>query len=147
MSLFRLSGAVRRNPAVEAWFAGAVRLDREVDALLGDPDDALRRLARTWFERIRACGEDVCELVHDRCPMACVGDATFAYVNVFKAHVNVGFFYGALLDDPARLLEGAGKRMRHTKLRLTEPVNEVALSELIAAAYRDIRARLESEGA
>ena len=54
---------------------------------------------------------------------------------------------GAAQDDPARLLEGAGKRMRHVKLRSAQQVNAAALSELIAAAYRDIRLRLGSEGA
>ncbi|HXQ13796.1 MAG TPA: DUF1801 domain-containing protein [Caulobacteraceae bacterium] len=145
--LFRLSGGVRRDPEVDAWFAGAVRLDPEIDAWLAEPADALRRIARTWFDHMRGCGDDVRELVHDRYPVACVGDAAFGYVNAFKAHVNVGFFYGATLDDPAGLLEGAGKRMRHAKVRLAQPVNEPALSELIATAYRDIRLRLGSEGA
>jgi hypothetical protein len=71
-----------------------------------------------------------------------VGDAPFAYVNAFKAHANVGFFYGASLADPARLLEGEGKRMRHVKLRPGQDVKEEALGELIAAAYDDIRRRL-----
>ncbi|HEY5070599.1 MAG TPA: DUF1801 domain-containing protein [Caulobacteraceae bacterium] len=144
--LFRLSGAVRRDAAIDAWFRGAVRLDRAIDAWLGEPDDTLRGVARTWFERLRGAGGDVRELIHDGCPVACVEDAPFAYVNVFKAHVNVGFFHGAALDDPARLLEGAGKRMRHVKLRAAGPVDAAALSELIAAAYRDIRLRLGSEG-
>ena len=47
-----------------------------------------------------------------------------------------------MLDDPAGLLEGAGKRMRHVKLRWGRPINDAALSELIAAAYRDIGVRL-----
>ena len=71
-------------------------------------------------------------------------DAAFGYVNAFRAHVNVGFFYGAALDDPAGLLEGTGKRMRHVKLRWGQQVNAAALSELVAAAYRDIRLRLKS---
>ena len=144
--LFRLSGAVERDPEVDAWFAGTVRLDPQIDAWLAEPADELRRIARTWFDQMRACGPDVRELVHDGFPVACVGDAAFGYVNAFKAHVNVGFFYGAMLDDPAGLIEGAGKRMRHVKVRWGEPVNTDALSELIAAAYRDIRLRLKSEG-
>ena len=101
-------------------------------------------MARPWFERMRACGTDVRELVHDGCPTACVGDAAFGYVGAFSAHVNVGFFHGAALDDPAGLLEGAGKRMRHVKLRWGQPVDTAALNELIEAAYRDIRLRLDS---
>ena len=142
--LFRLSGAVRRDPKVEAWFSGGVRLDRAIDPWLAEPADELRRIARTWFERMRACGPDVCELVHDGGPVACVEDAPFGYVQVFKAHVNLGLFHGAALDDPARLLEGAGKRMRHMKLRPGEPVDAAALTALITAAYQDIRMRLGS---
>ena len=131
--LFRLSGAVERDPQIDAWFS--------------EPTDALRLIARTWFEQMRGCGSDVRELMHDGYPVACVEDAAFGYVNAFSAHVNVGFFYGATLEDPARLLEGTGKRMRHVKLRWARPVNAAALRELIVVAYRDIRLRLESEGA
>jgi hypothetical protein len=140
--LFRLSGAVRRAPEIDAWFAGVVRLDREVDAWFSEPADELRRVARTWFERMRGCGADVRELMHDGCPVACVQDAAFGYVNTFKAHVSIGFFNGAGLDDPAGLLEGAGKHMRHVKLLRGEPVDVAALSELIAAAYREVRSQL-----
>jgi hypothetical protein len=129
--LFRLSGAVRSDPEVAAWFAA--------------PEHDLRRLAQPWFEAVRACGPDVRELLHDGHPTACVGDAAFAYVDAFSAHVNLGFFHGAALDDPAGLLEGAGKRMRHVKVRWGRPVDADALNALIAAAYRDIRARLEAE--
>jgi len=124
----RLTGAVRRAPEIEAWFSGG--------------DGPLRLLARDWFGRMRRCGPDVRELLHDRCPVACVGDAPFAYVNAFKAHVNVGFFQGAALADPAGLLEGTGKRMRHVKLRPGEAVDEAALRGLIQAAYADMRRRL-----
>ena len=102
-------------------------------------------MARPWFERMRGCGADVRELLHDGHPTACVGDTAFGYVNAFSAHVNVGFFHGAALDDPAGLLEGTGKRMRHVKLRRGESVNAAALNELIAAAYRDIRSHLARE--
>ena len=142
--LFRLSGAVKRDPRVEAWLSGSVRLDRQADALFAEPADQLRRIAGAWFEQMRACGPDVVELIADGCPTACVEDAPFGYVNAFKAHVNVGFFQGAALDDPAGLLEGGGKHMRHVKLRLDKQVDAAALGDLIAAAYRDIRARLRS---
>ena len=145
-ALFRLSGAVQRDPRIDVWFSGSPRLDPEIDALLPEPADALRALARIWFEQMRGCGADVREILHDGYPVACVEDAAFGYVNAFRAHVNVGFFYGAMLDDPAGLLEGAGKRMRHVKLRWAQPANDAALSQLIASAYQDIRLRLRSEG-
>jgi hypothetical protein len=125
--LFRLAGSKASDPDTEEW--------------LGSRDGPLGEIARQWFRRIRACGRDVHELLHDGCPTACVNSAAFAYVNVFKAHVNVGFHRGALLPDPAGLLQGEGKRMRHVKLRPVEPVDVAALEALIDAAYRDIRAQ------
>lgn len=126
--LLLFPSAVARDPRIDAWFCA--------------PDRELRRLAQPWFEEMRGRGPDVRELLHDGYPTACVGDAPFGYVGAFSAHANVGFFYGAALDDPAGLLEGAGKRMRHVKLRWGRPVDAAALSALIAAAYRDIRVRL-----
>jgi hypothetical protein len=125
--LFLLPGAVRRDPAVEAW------LQRQ-------PAD-LGAIARRWFEVIRGCGDDVREIVHDGCPVACVADAAFAYVHAFKAHVNVGFYQGADLADPDGLLQGTGKLMRHVKLRPDRSVDAAALTRLIEAAYADIRRR------
>jgi hypothetical protein len=129
--ILRLSGAARRDPAVDLWMAG-------------DPVE-LRSIAQKWFERMRQCSDDVRELMHDGCPVACVEDAPFAYVNSFKNHVNVGFFHGAKLDDPAGLLEGNGKRMRHVKLKPGAEPNAAALGDLIDAAYRDIKLRLAAE--
>jgi len=96
---------------------------------------------------MRGCGPDVRELLHDGHPTACVADVAFGYVNAFSAHVNIGFFFGAVLDDPAGLLEGTGKRMRHVKLRPGQSVNAAALNDLIAAAYRDMRLRSTSSEA
>jgi hypothetical protein len=124
-------------------FPTAVKHDPAIDVWLGAQRDDLRPLAETWFARMRQCGGDVRELMHDGCPTACVGDAAFGYVNAFRDHVNVGFFFGALLKDPARLLEGTGKRGRHVKLRPGDEVDAAALAKLVEAAYADIRTRLE----
>src|ERR1700731_1014991 len=126
--ILRLSGGVRRDPDVDIW--------------LSDGPIELRSIARKWFARMRRCGDDIRELMHDGCPVACVEDAPFGYVNSFKSHVNVGFFYGATLEDPAGLLEGSGKRMRHVKLKPGPELNPAALRDLIDAAYSDIRVRL-----
>jgi hypothetical protein len=131
--LFRLSRAVKRDPAVAEWLtAGPIEL---------------KSIAQRWFARIRQCGDDVREVLHDGCPVACVEGAAFAYVNAFKSHVNVGFFCGAMLEDPARLLEGSGKRMRHVKITPEREPDAAALADLIDAAYRDIKARLDAEHA
>ena len=105
----------------------------------------LGAIARRWFEAMRDCGDDVREILHDGHPTACVADAAFAYVNAFKAHVNVGFFRGAEIADPDGLLKGTGKVMRHVKLRPDGDVDARALMELIESAYTDMRGRLKTE--
>jgi hypothetical protein len=116
--------------------------DPDIDLWLNGRPDVLHSIASNWFARMRECGDDVRELMHDGCPVACVKDAPFGYVNIFSAHVNVGFFNGAALDDPAGLLKGTGKRMRHVKLRPPAEPNAAALNALIASAYLDIKVQL-----
>ncbi len=128
--LLRFNGAVVRDPAIDKW----------MDGHAGE----LGAVARQWFEKMRKCGDEVRELLHDGCPVACLGDAPFGYVNVFASHVNVGFFYGAALPDPASLLLGNGKLMRHVKLRPGVDVNAAALASLIGEAYADIKLRVEN---
>jgi hypothetical protein len=123
-------------------FDGAVERDAAIDAWMDDHAGALGTIARHWFEVMRDCGDDVRELLHDGHPTACIGDAAFAYVNAFTAHVNVGFFRGAEIADPAHLLEGTGKFMRHVKLRPDGDVDTTALRNLIEVAYADMRQRV-----
>ncbi len=127
--LLRFDGTAKRDAAIDAWF-------HERTGELGT-------VARQWFDVMRGCGDEVLEVLHDGCPVACLGDAPFGYVNVFRAHANVGFFHGAGLPDPARLLEGTGKHMRHVKVRTGAAPDGGALRDLIEAAYADIKARVE----
>jgi hypothetical protein len=125
--LLRFSGSIQHDPAIETWLD---QLPPELGAI-----------ARRWFARIRECGDDVLELMHDGCPTACIEDVPFAYVGVYKTHVNVGFFLGAQLRDPKRMLLGSGKRMRHVKVKPGEELDSAALSALIEAAYLDVKTR------
>lgn len=130
-SLFRFPEALTQDPAIEAWLAKQV------------PE--LGAIARTWFLRMRGCGSDVREIMHDGCPTACAQDAAFGYVAVFMAHANVGFFHGAELEDPTGLLQGSGKRMRHVKVKPGVDLDDGSLDALIRAAYADIKRRLATE--
>jgi len=127
--LLRFNGTTQRDPAIEAWM---IQHAGELGAI-----------ARQWFEVMRNCGDEVRELLHDGCPVACLGDAPFGYVNVFTSHVNVGFFHGSSLPDPSRLLQGTGKSMRHVKLRPETATNRAGLRRLIETAYSDIKTRVE----
>jgi len=125
--ILRFNGSVKHDPAVDTW--------------LRTRAEEFRPIVSKWFERLRRCGPDVRELMADGAATACVGDVPFAYVGAFKNHVNVGFFNGAALDDPFELLEGAGKRMRHVKVKSDGGVDAHSLDELIRAAYLDGRVR------
>ncbi len=128
--LLRLNRTVERDAAIDRW--------------LKEHDGELGAMAREWFEVMRRCGDEVREVLHDGCPVACLGDVPFGYVNVFTSHVNVGFFQGAGLPDPARLLQGNGKFMRHVKLRPGTVTDSASLGKLIEAAYSDIKTRVEN---
>ena len=125
-------------------FNGAVKHDPAVDRWLAQHTGELGQMAKHWFGLMRACGDEVRELVHDGCPVACLGDVPFGYVNVFTAHVNIGFYQGASLHDPAGLLLGEGKRMRHVKLKPESPINSAALTQLIADAWTDVKEMVEN---
>lgn len=130
LRLLRFETAVAHDPAIERWFRAR--------------PPHLSSLARLWFDSMRGQGDDLRELLHDGHPTICVGDAALGYVNAFTAHVNVGFFLGAWLDDPAGLLQGTGKRMRHVNLKPGHGVDAGALTALVETAYRDMRERLSA---
>lgn len=125
--LFTLEGAQKLDPAVERWFTR--------------PPEELRAIARMWFQEMRACGPDVLELLHDGHPTACVGNLAWGYVNTFADHVNVGFYFGAVLEDPSGLLEGSGKFMRHVKVRVGTFAHQSELQKLVREAYADVTSR------
>ena len=124
--LLRFPGGLRRDPAIDEWFAARGHFGT---------------IAMRWFEEMRSRGEDVRELLHDGHPTACIGDAAFGYVNVFTAHVNVGLFRGAELEDPDGILEGNGRFMRHVKIKPKTEIDEKALREMLARAYSDMKER------
>ncbi len=129
--LLRFAGSAKRDPAIDVW--------------MHEHSGKLGAITLRWFEVMRDCGDDVRELLHDGHPTACVADAAFAYVNAFKAHVNVGFFRGAEIADPEHLLEGTGKFMRHVKLSPEKQVDATALINLTKTAYADTKRRMQAE--
>ncbi len=126
--LFTLDDVRPHHPEVRHWLASH--------------PGPLGAIAAHWFEVFRASGNDVCEVLHDGQPTACVGGAAFGYVALYQAHVNVGFFDGAVLPDPHRLLRGNGRFMRHVSVAPGDNLDEAALVELVHASYAAISAAL-----
>lgn len=121
--LFRLTGAVRRDPAIGSW--------------LDENEAELGAIARRWFEVMRDSGDDVREVLNDDQPTVCVDDAAFGYVNVFKAHVNVGFFRSAGIADP----DGPLAIARRPPISNSETLPWAGCSELECARQGVIRIR------
>lgn len=40
----------------------------------------------------------------------------FCYIKPAKKHINLGFWWGAKMDDPDGLIQGTGEKMRHIKI-------------------------------
>ena len=57
-----------------------------------------------------------------------------AYVYAATGYVQFGFFRGSSLDDPAGLLEGKGKYVRHAKVREPSGIDERPLAALLRQA-------------
>ena len=69
----------------------------------------------------------------------------FCYIGAFKAHVNLGFYYGADLPDPQGLLEGTGINLRHIKVKNNEEVDQPALRDILQASLDERKETLKIE--
>lgn len=69
----------------------------------------------------------------------------YTYILPYDNWVNLGFYRGVDLDDPAGLLEGTGAKMRHVKVRRPEQAQEPELRHLVEQALAERRAALEAD--
>lgn len=49
----------------------------------------------------------------------------FTYLKSNKNHATLGFYEGAKIPDPNKLLEGDGKNMRHLKFKNSDDIDKV----------------------
>ena len=61
----------------------------------------------------------------------------YAYIAVQSSHINLGFYHGASLADPTGLLEGAGKELRHVKIRDLPSAKSTAVASLLHQAIAE----------
>ncbi len=62
----------------------------------------------------------------------------FGYITTHARHVNLGFPQGAALSDPNRVLEGAGKTMRHIRLASHADLERPWVRRCIQAAIEQV---------
>jgi hypothetical protein len=111
--------------------------------LLGITPEGLETIVIALQQLILEVDPDTCEVVRlgDRAATYGVGPKKmkegYAYVQPHKSWVNLGFYKGANLDDPNGLLEGAGKLLRHIKIRSLEDINQPGIRALIKQALEE----------
>lgn len=110
------------------------------DDLLDITGEQLRPIVSELKKVILAIDPDACEVVRlgDRAATYGVGPKKmkegYVYILPHKSWVNLGFFRGAILDDPNGLLEGTGKNMRHIKIHDYKQANNKNIKTLIKTA-------------
>lgn len=118
------------------------------DELMEQTEPGLRPLARRLREIILDVHPAAVEVVWlgDRAATYGVGpkkmSEAYTYILPYAEWVNLGFFYGVSLDDPAGLLGGTGAKMRHAKIRSADEAEAPEVRALIMAALAERRATL-----
>ena len=113
----------------------------QLSQFLAKFDPAVAALARAALARVRRLAPGSIELVYDAYNALSIGFASgerlrdaFLHVAVYPRHVNIGFNRGTSLDDPAGLLQGTGRNIRHVTLTDRAMLANRELEKLILAA-------------
>ena len=110
------------------------------DELLASVEPNLVAIARRLRAIIRSVDVSTVETVRlgDNAATYGVGPKKmtdgYAYIMPMRGYVNLGFYQGAVLADPERLLEGTGKALRHVKIRSLAEANRPSVRALVATA-------------
>ncbi len=108
----------------------------------------MRPIAERLRETVRQVDPDTVEVVRlgDRAATYGVGPKKmsegYAYILPHKKWVNLGFYKGVDLPDPAGLMEGTGKKLRHVKVRSLEDAERPEVRKLIEEALAERNAAL-----
>ena len=110
------------------------------DELLAGVEPDLAAIARRLRAIIRAVDVNTVETVRlgDNAATYGVGPKKmtdgYVYIMPMRGYINLGFYQGAMLADPKRLLEGTGKSLRHVKIRSMTDANRSPVRTLVSAA-------------
>ena len=87
-------------------------MSKEYLEILSKADPQIQELANRTRSLVHEIMPDVTEVVWTKQNIISFGvgpkkmSEHFCYIGIFKAHINLGFYYGADLQDPHHLLEG-----------------------------------------
>ncbi len=116
----------------------AAGLEADVDRLLAEHAPELQAIERALRSTILAEFPGAVQQVDFANKLIAFGRSMkirgllFAII-AHQSHVNLQLADGALLPDPAGLIEGTGKRIRHVKIRSVEAASSPAVVALVQA--------------
>ena len=59
------------------------------------------------------------------------------YIGVYTKHINLGFYWGARMEDPEGVLRGSGKQLRHIQIKSPEDLGNPILRDYLRRAAPD----------
>ena len=123
------------------------------DDLLASAKPALRPVCVSLRREILALDRNCTAIIWPKQKIASFGIGPrkmsdhFAYIAVYAAHVNLGFYHGTALTDRAAVLKGSGKKLRHISFRDVASTKTPAIAALLRQAIADRRRNVRSANA
>ena len=114
--------------------------DPEYVKLLAPYGEAIQKLAVAVRKLILEEAPEASEFIYEVYTIAAHFSFTerpsdaFAFTTTHANWVNLGFNFGAMLPDPAGLLRGEGKQIRHVRIAQPADLEAPGVRELIQAA-------------
>jgi len=128
-------------------------IEKRIYELLADRPDKVTKLAIATRAAVHRAAPKCSELLY---VTYCLSDAftfsgklgqAFIHIATYANHVNLGFNFGAKLDDPDSILEGSGKLIRHTQIDSLKKLKSKPVTALISQAAAKGRAMADEKGA
>jgi hypothetical protein len=113
-------------------------------------DPGIQAIARKLKSLIASMHSDFVEIAWPRMKITSYGigpkkmSEHYAYIAPQRNYVNLGFYHGVALNDPAGLLEGAGKRLRHIKIKSLAEASRREVAGLLKASLKEREAAVGS---
>ena len=108
---------------------------RNVDAYVARLEPPIRELVEALRKLVREAAPEAEESLKWGTPCY-EHNGLLCSIGPARAYARLQFFPGASLADPAGLLEGTGKGMRHVKVRSADSIPSAALRALVREAVR-----------
>jgi hypothetical protein len=113
----------------------------ELDQFLQAYPGEVGQLFKATRERVLKAAKGCNEIIYDAYSAVASGftftegfQEAFCHIAAYGKYVNLGFNNGAQMDDPAHVLQGSGKFIRHITIKKIEDLNAAPVAHFIALA-------------